>query len=177
MSEGGKCWCSYQRDQVTGLNIYISTKASLPDAILDVFKLVFIRPVSVSFLEPCKNCSNQNASESFNSVVCSLSPKETFNSSMETSFAINLAVCLFNDGFEFTLRSALSAAGLSFTECSLQQWRNIDNERIENGDYVCRPITKQRIKERKILEIKKQKAFQHKEGAQYELGAFYNKFF
>ena len=108
-------------------------------------------------------------------LFCSPSPKETLSSSMETSLAINLAVCLFNDGFEFTLISAFSAAGLSFTECSLQQWRNIDNERIENGDYACRPITKQRRKERKISEIKKQEAFQHKECAQHKSGAFYNK--
>ena len=120
--KGEKCWCSYQGDQMTDLYIYIPTKAPLPNAILDVFKRVFIRLVTVLFLEQHNNCSNQNANESFNSTVCSLSPKETFNSLMKTSLEINLAVCLFNDGFKFTLRSALSAAALSFTECSLQQW-------------------------------------------------------
>ena len=94
---------------------------------------------------------------------------------METFFAKDLAVCLFNDRFEFNLRSALPAAGLSFTECSLQQWQNIDNERIENGDYMCRPITKQQRKHRKISEIKNQNAFQHTEGPQYNSATFNNK--
>ena len=129
-------WCLYQSDQVTGLNTYIPTKAPIPDAILDVVEPVFTCLEGVTFLEQCKNCNNLIAIEFFSSVVCSLSPKETLNSLIKNSLAINLAACLFNDGFEFTLRSTLSAAGLSFTECSLQQWRNIDNERIENGDYV-----------------------------------------
>ena len=64
-----KCWCSCQRDQVTGLSTYIPTKAPLPDAIFDAFKPVFTHLVSVSFLEQCKNCINQNANESFNSAV------------------------------------------------------------------------------------------------------------
>ena len=42
MSQGGKSWCSYQRDQVTGLNTNIPTKAPLPDATLDVVKPAFI---------------------------------------------------------------------------------------------------------------------------------------
>ena len=114
--KGEKSRWSFQRDQVAGLNTYIPTKAPLPHAIFDAVKPVFTRLPSVPFLEQCKNCSNQNANESFNNVVWSLSPKETFNSPMETSLVINLAVCLFNDGFKFTLRSALSAAGLSFTD-------------------------------------------------------------
>ena len=69
MSQGGKSWCSYQRDQVTGLNTNIPTKAPLPDATLDVVKPVFSRLASVPLLEQCKNCRNQDANESFNSVV------------------------------------------------------------------------------------------------------------
>ena len=103
---------------------------------------ICIYPSSVSFLEQCKNSHNPNANKSFNSVVWLLSPKETFSSLTEASLAIHLAVCLFNDRFEFNLRLALSAAGLSFTECSLQQWQNIDNERIENRDCVSWTITK-----------------------------------
>ena len=68
----GKSWCSYQRDQVTGLNTNIPTKAPLPDATLDVVKPAFTRLASVPFLEQCKNCRNQDANESFNSVVVAL---------------------------------------------------------------------------------------------------------
>ena len=50
-------------------------------------------------------------------------------------------------------RSVLSSSGVSFRECSLQQQQNIYNERIENGDYVCRLLTEQWRKERKISKI------------------------
>ena len=40
---------------------------------------------------------------------------------------------------------------------------------------MCGPITKQRRKERKISDIKKQNAFQHKEGPQYNSGIFCNR--
>ena len=58
--KGEKSWCSYQRDQVTGSNTYISTKAPLPDVILDslgsfvaIFPLelfdFLVFPISVDF--------------------------------------------------------------------------------------------------------------------------------
>ena len=82
MSQGGKSWCSYQRDQVTGLNTNIPTKAPLPDATLDVVKPAFTRLASVPFLEQCKIAAIKTPMN-LSIVLWLLSPKETFNSPIE----------------------------------------------------------------------------------------------
>lgn len=171
---GKSSWCSFQRDKATGMSTYKPPKNPLSEAIIDVIKPIFNRLASVAFLENCKTCSNQNANESFNSVVWGLSPKESFNSPTETSLAVNLAVCLFNDGFEATLISLLKYANFQVMENSIRQWHNIDKERMDYADYVASAESKARRKHRKSAEIKKQDAFQHQEGTQYKSGAFYN---
>jgi len=104
----------------------------------------------------------------------SLSPKENYNSPTETSFALNLAVCLFNSGIKYTVESLMKRANLNISNYSLKQLKLIDLERIQYSDYSVRIKTKLRRKQRKRSDIKRQDAFKHKEGTQYESGAFYN---
>ena len=80
---GEKSWCSFQRDIATGQSTHIPTKWPFPDAVVNTLKPLFSRLADVQFLEGCKECSTQNANESFNHSVWSLAPKEQFNSPLE----------------------------------------------------------------------------------------------
>lgn len=70
---GEKSWCSYKRDQANGTNTHKPIKSPFSAAIVDSF---YEKLADVNFLEKCRECRNQNANESFNSLIWSLSPKE-----------------------------------------------------------------------------------------------------
>ena len=46
-----------------------------------------------------------NAKESFNTLVWNLYPKEKYSSPLETPWAINLAICIYNCGMECTMKN------------------------------------------------------------------------
>lgn len=127
----------------------------------------------VAFLENCKECRNQNPNESFNSLVWSLSPKEQFTSALETSLAVNIAVCLYNSGLEYTLINLFEKSAISISPLMLTQWRNIDITRITKGDYAIRDDRKSRRKFLKRANIKQHEAFAHIEGSQYQPQGFH----
>ena len=159
---------------VDGSQTYKHPKWPLTDAILEFVKPVFDRLASVTFLEQCKNCTNQNANESFNSLVWNLSPKESSNSPIETLFALNLAVLIFNHGFENTVKTTLEKCKISYLNSSEKQWGSVDSDIIYYANYMTTENAKERRKRRKHLDLKKQDAFQHIEGTQYQSGAFCN---
>ena len=64
-------------------------------------------------------------------------------------------------------------AGLCYNESSQRQWRQIDRERIYDGDYAVREDRKQHRKLKKRSQIKQQDAFQHIEGIQYQPQGFH----
>ena len=64
-------------------------------------------------------------------------------------------------------------AGLCYNESSQRQWRQIDRERIYDGDYAVREDRKQHRKLKKRSQIKQQDAFQHIEGMQYQPQGFH----
>ena len=170
---GISSWCSFQRDVATGQSTHKPTKSPFSAAMVDVMKPLFSRLSDVTFLEKCKECSTQNANESFNSLVWSLSPKEKFNSPIETSVAVNLAVCLFNNGIEYTLTNLLQKADMVITNGMRAQWREMDEERIKQGDYAAQTYRKDQRRLRKRRIIKTQDAFQHIEGIQYQPQGFH----
>ena len=65
----------------------------------------------------------------------SLCWKEQFNSPTTMSFAVSLAVHLYNSGLQYTLTSLLKNAELEVDTCLQRQWRGIDKERMTKQDY------------------------------------------
>ena len=171
--QGEKSWCSYQRDIATGSQTYRPSKFPFTPAIIDAVTPIFNRLADNRFLEGCKNVSNQNANECFNSLLWTICPKEQYISPMETSLSINLAVCLYNSGTEYSMVRLFERAGLCYNESSQRQWRQIDRERIYDGDYAVREDRKQHRKLKKRSQIKQQDAFQHIEGIQYQPQGFH----
>ena len=92
---GKNNWCPHQRDISTDQRTYRPAKWPLTKAIVDVLHPLFIRLTNEGFFGRCKQGSTQNSNESFNSLVWSLSPKEQYNSPLEISLSISLAVCIY----------------------------------------------------------------------------------
>ena len=65
---------------------------------------------------------------------------------------------------EYTISSLLKRANTEVDKNSQRQWQLIDGERLYVGKYKNREEIKLKRKSRKRSEIKKQDAFQHKEG-------------
>ena len=171
---GETSWCSFQRDRVTGQTTYKPVKWPFSKAVLDALKPLFERLASVEFLEGCRDCKTQNPNEALNHIIWSYAPKEQYISPMETSLAINLAVCMFNNGMEETFTNVFQAADIEISETMQNQWTLIDHKRIKQSDYVAREDRKLKRKLRKRALIKRQDAFQHIEGVQYQSQSFYS---
>ena len=107
--DGNESWCSYKRDISTGLKTHIPTKFPFTDAMVEAMTPIFSRLASKTFLEGVKNCYTH---ESLNHVIWSRAPVEQFVSDYETSLAISLRVCIFNDGIAKTLNRLYEECGI-----------------------------------------------------------------
>ena len=118
---GEKSWCSYQWDIATKQSLHKPVKWPFKDAVLAVINPVFQQLMSVKLLEGCKSCRTQNPNEALNHVILNLAPKEQYVSPLETSLAINLDICLFNNGMQFTYSNMIEMAGIDTTYTMLQK--------------------------------------------------------
>ena len=107
---GEKSCCSYQREIATKQSLCKLVKLPFTDAILAVINLAFQRLATIEFLEGCKSCRTQNPNEALNHVIWSLAPKEQYVSPLETSLAISLGICLFNNGTQYTYSNLIEMA-------------------------------------------------------------------
>ena len=111
-----------------------------------------------------------------NYVIWSLAPKEEYVFPLGTSLAISLnGVCLFNYGMQYTYSNLIEMAGIDTTYTMLQKWAKINMYRVYNGNYAASKDRKEQRNMRKRVQIKKQDAFQHLEGVQYQSQSFYEK--
>ena len=128
---------------------------------------LFKRLAAPSFLKAYKNCHTQNPNESFDHLVWTLATKGQFILSRETSFAISLSVCIFNDRWSATLERIFQANEFTVEPVSLQAWKKIDDNGIRQGGYKMREEQKIERRQKKRLACKKQDAFQRSEGVHY----------
>ena len=173
--EGVTSWCSFQRSLATEDAQHIPIKNPIAPAIYERIKPVFDRLSSIPFLEGSVNAYTQNANESLHHVIWGLAPKDQNHSSQEIRIAVNLGVCLFNDGFEATASKVFEELQIPISPSQRKLWRSIDEERIRHAQY--RDLEKRKIIRKKARRKKcnRQDAFQHLEGrCHYGSNQFYN---
>ena len=171
--KGPQSWCSFQRDQCTGLREHFAIKDPIPPAIQEIITPLFKKLGNERFLEGCKNVLTSNPNESFHHVLWSLAPKEQYTSSKEIKLAMNLAVCLYNSGFYSTYVQMINTCGLKSSKVSRNLFKVIDQTRIANADYKTLQSTKQKRKVERRQRNKSADSFRHDEGVQYGSGKFY----
>ncbi|GFW36431.1 uncharacterized protein TNCV_1343921 [Trichonephila clavipes] len=94
---GSDTWCKYQKAKQEG-KLYKHRTAGLPNAVLNTVKNTYMDLCDQSLLEKCLHGKTQNANGSFNGVLWSIIPKETFVELLTLQFGAFLAVLQFNDG-------------------------------------------------------------------------------
>ena len=140
---------------------------------VDAMKPLFERLADEAFLEGCKNCYTQNPNESLNHLIWSLAPKEQFVSNQETSLAVSLAVCIFNNGYAYLLSQLLEQCNLNYSYESIKRWQFLDMERVRDADYRSQEDRKVQRKIQRRIRCKKQDGFKHLEGMQYKSQHFH----
>ncbi|GFW48837.1 uncharacterized protein TNCV_3900351 [Trichonephila clavipes] len=94
---GSDTWCKYQKAKQEG-KLYKHKTAGLPNAALNTVETTYMDLCDQSLLEKCLHGKTQNANESFNGVLWSIIPKQTFVVLLTLQFGALLAVLEFNDG-------------------------------------------------------------------------------
>ena len=90
-------WCKYQSNKETRDSTY-KEKISLPLAIRDVLKPIFIYLSSNGLLEKCAHDLTQNVNEALHGMLWSRCPNEMYNARPVVEMAASSAVFNFNDG-------------------------------------------------------------------------------
>ncbi|GBM64693.1 hypothetical protein AVEN_175191-1 [Araneus ventricosus] len=93
-------------------------------------------------LKKCLHGKAQNYNESFNNVVWSIVPKETFVELQTLRPGINIAIILFNSGFAGLLPAFQKLGVLTGPELKMFYW-SLDNMRIVDSTRHSKPSLKQ----------------------------------
>ncbi|GFU25639.1 uncharacterized protein TNCV_3622021 [Trichonephila clavipes] len=94
---GSDTWCKYQKAKQEG-KLYKHRTTDLANAVFNTVKTTYMDLCDQSLLEKRLHGKTQNANESFNGVLWSIIPKETFVELLTLQFGVFLAVLQFNDG-------------------------------------------------------------------------------
>ncbi|GFW20378.1 uncharacterized protein TNCV_3458151 [Trichonephila clavipes] len=105
-----------------------------------------------SLLEKCLHGKTKNANESFNGVLWSIIPKETFVELLTLQFGAFLAALQFNDGSKGIL-SVLEYLHIPMAYFILKGFSKVDDERIVDSERHSLPTTKN--KRKKLRGLKK----------------------
>ncbi|GBM93274.1 hypothetical protein AVEN_168040-1 [Araneus ventricosus] len=93
-------------------------------------------------LKKCLHGKTQNCNESFNNVVWSIVPKETFVELQTLRLGINIAIILFNSGFAGLLPVFQKLGVLTGPDLKMFYW-SLDNTRIVDSTRHSKPSVKQ----------------------------------
>ncbi|GFW70304.1 uncharacterized protein TNCV_5131301 [Trichonephila clavipes] len=141
---GSDTWCKYQKAKQEG-KLYKHRTAGLPNAVLNTVKTTYMDLCDQSLLEKCLHGKTQNANESFNGVLWSIIPKETFVELLTLQFGAFLAVLQFNDGSKGIL-SMLEYLHIPMGYFFLKGFSKVDDERIVDSERHSLPTTKNKRK-------------------------------
>ena len=164
---GPQSWCTYQQDVAKGTSLHLPIENPIPLAVVALLKPIFEKLADKNLLKGCECVSTQNQNESFHHVVWNIAHKESYTSTVENFLAVNLAVGLYNDGYESTMQYIMGLANITITENMVNSWKDIDRKRVYLSDYYHLPKQRGRRKFRRRQKHAKVAAFKHKEGEEH----------
>lgn len=141
-------WCKYRLAQVEDKPY--SHKNSIPVAVMEAIKSTFKALAHPDLLRKCLHGKTQNVNESFNNVLWSRIPKNTFVGRSTLEVGAKDALITFNDGNIGRLR-VLKCLGLEDVgEHTVAALKYADHIRITKADRAALEMTKEaRIKRRR----------------------------
>lgn len=124
-----------------------------------------------ALLSKCLHGKTQNCNESFNNMIWTVLPKETFVGLQTMLLGANVAVLLFNSGY-LGLLPVFKSLGISVEKKMIMNYLSFDNERISNSRRHSLPSAKRARKKRRASKKSKLIHYEVKEGITYKCGGF-----
>lgn len=171
--EGVTSWCSWQRDQATGGTDHRPIQNPFTPAMVDVLKPTFETLSAPTLLAGCVRGMTQNANESLHHLAWGLIPKEAYHSPYEVATGLCMGIMLFNRGHEAANKLIFEAVGLKCGQNGLSIWQAMDVKRIRWAEHHASEETRVQRKKQRASNLRKDDTFKHKEGTEYQAGAFY----
>ena len=167
---GKESWCKWQQREA-GVHVIVEPRNSLPQAVVEVLKPLYVRLTETALLQRCSRGATQNANESFNGSLWRLCPKETFCGPATVETATFLATGLFNHGAA-TIRAVMQSM-----HCDVGTFVNsgleiLDTQRLYHSAKKSKAQQKKARKHRRAVRKGLVDAVVEKEGVVYDAGAF-----
>lgn len=125
-------WCKYLQMQ-TDKTIKNPHSHSMPQAVMDAIKPIFIDLTSPELLNKCLEGYTQNANESINQLIWKYCPKNQYHGVKTVSTAVGLAVIIYNDGSK-SIASVFERLGISVGNFCRTYLCTRDSQRIDKAD-------------------------------------------
>ncbi|GBM21742.1 hypothetical protein AVEN_101579-1 [Araneus ventricosus] len=125
---GSHSWCKVQKAKFAGIK-FVDKSPALPNSVVNSIKKTCMDLCDQKLLKKCLHGKTQNCNESFNNVVWSIVPKETFVELQTLRLGINIAIILFNSGFAGLLPVFQKLGVLTGPDLKMFYW-SLDNTRI-----------------------------------------------
>lgn len=167
--DGPDTWCKYKQAKQQG--VLFTHKSSIPIAIMDAIKPIFLDLSDPKLLKRCIGGHTQNPNESFNSLIWNFCPKTSGCGPSIVNIAVQEAVIVFNDGF-VGRHYVMDELQLLRSRFSLEEFVKFDKQRIADAERQAVLDTKEQRKLRKHSRLADEKTFVEKHGEAYSPGNF-----
>ncbi|GBL79952.1 hypothetical protein AVEN_5179-1 [Araneus ventricosus] len=146
--DGKNSLCRYKR-ALSDKRQYLEKSPGLPNSVMKVIKATYLELCDKNLLKKFLHGMTQNNNESFNNVLWTILPKETFVQQKTLFLGSYIAVLLFNSGC-LGLLPIFIYLKIPIVPLTLKKYMGIDKERVMKSKRQSLPSTK--------LSRKKQKA-------------------
>ncbi|GBM73975.1 hypothetical protein AVEN_155327-1 [Araneus ventricosus] len=168
--EGKDSWCRYQRAISCGQK-FKECSTGLPQNIIKIIQPTYMQLCDQDLLKKCLHGRTQNANESFNNLLWTIVPKNTFVELQTLRFGASITLIIFNDGFHGLLE-IFHELGIVPGEYTLRHFLTLDNERIVTSKRQSLTVTKVARKKLRAFKKRKSDKIVNKEGVSYKCGEF-----
>ncbi|GBN18910.1 hypothetical protein AVEN_103322-1 [Araneus ventricosus] len=138
--KGGDSWCKYQRAVHEG-KVFVDKSPGLPNDIINSIKTTYMSLCDSNLLSKCLHGKTQNNNKSFNNVIWTILPKETFVEMQSLTLGVNIAVLLFNSG-NLGLLDVFKNLGVSLGQETVKNFSLMDSERVKSAKRHSLPTSK-----------------------------------
>ncbi|XP_034256368.1 uncharacterized protein LOC117654216 [Thrips palmi] len=168
--KGESSWCKYNKTQA--LKQQFKHKASLPEAVMDAIKPVYVDLTKDELLQKCVDGMTQNPNESFNALVWKAVPKTIFCQRLKVELGTYDAVLTFNDGQKSKIQ-VLDRIGVTAGRHMINWANSVDAARIKKADQRAEQETKEARRARRLAGKAHEESLNAQEGGpSYAAGEF-----
>jgi len=145
---GPDTWCTYNKAKF--LKQPHKHKDNIPKTVMLAIKQIYTDLSQPELLKKCLHGRTQNQNESFNNIIWSKIPKNTFIRLRTLKIGVYEAVLSFNEGHLGKL-ALYKELGLKLCKRSVDSLRKFDNKRVTSANKAAEEMTKEAKQTRRAM--------------------------